>query len=337
MPSHGCLFRNHTKIDSMDIDPQIIEGEKASAEELIIRIAKKAKGIGNGGAGAIAVDFNGSLKGFLTAPSERFEKIKSSTGRSVLRAPQIEQIIKEAAHIPSNLSLQETWVFFLGREFLLSQIIMVRELSLDSFDINPLLAKALNFDTPKKVIAFNVYQTITRSVVTSWGDMVEEIAKFSGCRDNDEVIEGKTGTNFDLVKELDGVDYYIQVKSGPNTMNVGMVTSLNEAIKHVEEKRHNARGILGMTYGTRSRISAQILGNLVGANTRMKVGREFWDFISEKKDFHKDLFRLLELSSADILENSFIELVEAKITELEQSWKEKYPGTSLDESLESYL
>jgi hypothetical protein len=299
----------------MDEDTEIIEGQQQSAEELIIRISKKAKGIGGGGAGAIAADFNGNLKEFLTANQERFERIKSSTSRSI----------------------QEAWVFFLGREFLLLQVRMVHSLSLDSFDINPLLAKALNFDTPRKVIAFNVYQTVTRSVVTSWGDAVEEIAKFSGCRDNDEVIEGKTGTNFDLVKELDGIDYYIQVKSGPNTMNVGMVTSLNEAIKHIEDKKSNAKGILGMTYGTRSRISGQILSNLAGADTRMKVGREFWDFISEKKDFHKDLFRLLEASSSNILENSFIELIEGKVTELETSWQERYPGATLNDLLEGYL
>jgi hypothetical protein len=321
----------------MDEDTEIIEGQQQSAEELIIRISKKAKGIGGGGAGAIAADFNGNLKEFLTANQERFERIKSSTSRSILKPNQIEEIIKEASYIPSNLSLQEAWVFFLGREFLLLQVRMVHSLSLDSFDINPLLAKALNFDTPRKVIAFNVYQTVTRSVVTSWGDAVEEIAKFSGCRDNDEVIEGKTGTNFDLVKELDGIDYYIQVKSGPNTMNVGMVTSLNEAIKHIEDKKSNAKGILGMTYGTRSRISGQILSNLAGADTRMKVGREFWDFISEKKDFHKDLFRLLEASSSNILENSFIELIEGKVTELETSWQERYPGATLNDLLEGYL
>ncbi len=321
----------------MDEKLEIIEGEQESAEELIIRIARKAKGIGSAGAGSIASDFNGKLHDFLSADLERFKKIKNSSGKSILKPEQIDTIIRESSVLPKGLSLQEAWVFYLGREFLLSQVKMVTDLSLNSFDINPLLAKALNFDTPRKVIAFNVYQTVTRSVVTSWGDAVEEIAKFSGCRDNDEIIEGKTGTNFDLVKELDGIDYYIQVKSGPNTMNVGMVTSLNEAIKHIEGKKTNSKGILGMTYGTRSRISAQILGNLAGADTRMKVGREFWDFISEKKDFHKNLFKLLEASSSNILENSFIELIEAKVSELEKIWKEKYPGATLNDLLEEYI
>lgn len=315
----------------------IIQGAHESAEELIIRIAKKADRIGTASAGAIASDFGGDLQAFLNADAARLEQIKKSSGKEILNPAQVEAVLAEAAIIPKGLPLQETWVFYLGREFLISQVQMVSELNLDSFDINPLLAKALNFDTPRKVIAFNVYQTVTRSVVTSWGDVVEEIAKFSGCRDNDEVIEGKTGTNFDLVKELDGIDYYIQVKSGPNTMNVGMVTSLNEAIKHIESKKENARGILGMTYGTRARISAQILGNLNGAETRMKVGREFWDFISEKKDFHKDLFRLLEASSANVLKDSFIELIESKITELETSWKTKYPKATLNDLLEGYL
>ena len=92
---------------------------------------------------------------------------------------------------------------------------------------------------------------------------------------------------------------------------------------------HLCRGLTPSIY--------QILGNLAGADSRMKVGREFWDFISEKENFHKDLFRLLEASSANILENSFIELIEAKVSELEASWKEKYPGATFNDLLEGYI
>ena len=214
---------------------------------------------------------------------------------------------------------------------------MVTSLNLDNLDINPLLAKALNLDTPRKIIAFNIYQTVTRSVVTSWGDVVQEIAKFTGCKDNDYIIEGKTGMNFDLVKNVNKIDHYIQIKSGPNTMNVGMVTSLNEVIERLEKVKPNAKGMLGMTYGTRKRISAQILGNLKGADKRMMVGRELWDFISGKKDFHKELFRLLDISSTGILNKSFIELIEGKITELEKYWTANYSGKSIDEVLEKHI
>ncbi len=314
-----------------------IEGSKESVDELIIRICSQLKGVGKATAGAVASDFEGNLQEFLNSDATRLSQIKKSNGQELLTEEQIINLITEKALLPKDLTIQETWVFHLGREFLKSQIKMVLSLSVQDFDINPLLAKALSLDTPRKVISFNVYQTITRSVVTSWGVVVEEIAKFVGCKDNDFIIEGKTGTNFDLVKGIDGVDYYIQIKSGPNTMNVGMVTSLNEAIEKLEAGKPNSQGILGMTYGTRDRISNQILGNLKNSDKKMKIGRELWDFISEKEDFHKRLFELLDISSKGLLEKSFIELIESKITEFETYWNENYKDMSIDEVLEKYI
>lgn len=316
---------------------EVIEGERESVDELISRLATQVDGIGRATAGAVAVDFEGKLQDFLHANSERLSKIRNSKDRNVLSEHQIESLIKKIQFLPKNRSIEETWVYYLGRQFLAAQVRMVAGLNLDNFDMNPLLAKALNLDAPRKVIAFNVYQTVTRSVVTSWGDTVEEIARFVGCRKNDFTIEGKTGTNFDLIKTIAGIDYYIQVKSGPNTMNVGMVTSLNEAIEKIEAVRPNARGMLGMTYGTRQRISGQITGNLKDADARMKIGREFWDFISEKDDFHTVLFELLDASSSGVLDSSFIDLIEAKINSLEAEWESQNGDAPLEKMLENYL
>lgn len=314
-----------------------IEGTKESVDEFIIKLTQKVKGVGKATAGSLATDFEGDLEEFLNADIQRFSQIKKSNGQPVLTSEQITELIELKQVYPKGKPIQEIWVFHLGREFLKSQVNMVTSLSFEDFDINPLLAKALNLDSPRKVIAFNVYQTITRSVVTSWGEAVQSIAKFAGCKDNDYILEGKTGMNFDLLKSIGGVDYYIQVKSGPNTMNVGMVTSLNEAIEKIEREKKGSKGMLGMTYGTKNRISAQIMGNLKDANERMLIGRELWDFISEKKAFHKDLFTLLDHSSQGILNKSFIELIEAKIEELETAWKDKFASLSVDEVLEKYI
>lgn len=321
----------------MENNKILIEGEKESVDELIIRVSQAVRGISKAIAGAIASDFDGDLRAFLKADVVRLSQIRNSSGKQLIKEEQITDLVTEKEVLPKGLSVQETWVFFLGREFIKSQARMVLSLTFSDFDVNPLLAKALNLDTPRKVISFNVYQTITRSVVTSWGTVVELIVKFVGCKDNDFIIEGKTGTNFDLMKNIGGVDYYIQIKSGPNTMNVGMVTSLNEAIAKLEHDKPNSKGILGMTYGTRNRISNQILANLKGADTRMKIGRELWDFISEKEGFHKELFKLLDNSSKGMLDKSFTELIESKITEFEEYWKTTYSDLSVDEVLEKYI
>ncbi len=314
-----------------------IEGERESIDEFIISVCKKVKGIGSATAGAIASGFDANLQEFLTADATRLSDIKSSSGRRLLSTEQVNAILAETGPIPKDLGIQEAWVFYLGRDFLHAQVRMVDSLSFRDFDINPLLAKALNLDSPRKIIAFNVYQTITRSVVTSWGDAVQVIAKFVGCKDNDYIIEGKTGTNFDLVKKIGETDYYIQIKSGPNTMNVGMVTSLNEAIERLEHERQHSKGILGMTYGTRARISNQITNNMADYVDRTKIGHELWDFISEKSNYHKELFSLLDGSSKGLLDKSFIELIEAKITKFEEYWKSTFKGLSIDAVLEKYI
>lgn len=316
---------------------KVIEGSKESVDEFIIRLSQQVGGVGSAKAGSIAEDFAGDLRKFLDADFARLGKLKRSNGEAVLTPEQINELIAFIQIYPKDKTIQETWVFHLGREFLKGQVAMVEALHFEDFDINPLLAKALNLDTPRKIIAFNVYQSVTRSVVTSWGYTVQNIAKFVGCRDDDYIIEGKTGTKFDLVKDLKGINYYIQVKSGPNDMNVGMVVSLNEAIKKLEKGKPGAVGMLGITYGTRKSISNQIAGNLKGANKRIWVGRELWDTISEKDDFHKDLFKLLDQSTTGILNKSLIELIEHKIDELEEYWLTRYPKLSIDEVLEKYI
>lgn len=314
-----------------------IEGTKESVEELIMRMTEGVPGIGKKTASVIAVDFEDDLKSFLTADESRLEKIKRSNGKQILDSVQIHDLIEAKSAFSSEMSLQDTWVIYLGRIFLAAQRKMVRDLHFNNFDINPFLAKALGLDNPRKVIAFNVYQTVTRSVVTSWGFTVEEIAKFVGCRWNDYVFEKRKGNNFDLVKYLDGIDYYIQIKSGPNTMNVDMVTSLNEAMEKIKVAKPAAKGVLGMTYGTRDRISGQIMGNLAHVDECIKIGRELWDFISGEESFHKHLFSLLEASSKDILKDSFVELIEAKINELTDCWVVQNPGMKFDDFLENYI
>jgi hypothetical protein len=49
----------------------------------------------------------------------------------------------------------------------------LRSTTLNNLDINPFLMKVLNFKTPEDILEFNLYQTVTRSIVTSWGMAVE--------------------------------------------------------------------------------------------------------------------------------------------------------------------
>lgn len=321
----------------MSDSANMVKGSTESSEKLIMDISQKVAGIGKSTAGFLAVEFDNDIHKFLAATVADFSQMKKSNGKNLLSEQMVNELVKETNTLPQDLPLEEIWVFYLGREFLINQVNSVNSISFNDLDINPLLAIALNLDTPEEVITFNLYQTITRSIVTSWGDTVEKMVEFVGCKKNDYIIEGKTGKQFDLMKEKDSVKYYIQIKSGPNTMNVGMVESLNDIIEELESTKADSKGLLGMTYGTRDRISNQIMGNLRGGTEKMLVGRELWDFVSDQENYHTRLFEVLDISSRDVLNQSFSELVNNKIGEFVTHWKQIHGDTSVRDILDNYL
>lgn len=301
----------------------------------LVYVCKHVDGIGATIAGHIASDFDRDLLAFLRADESRFMAIKRSNGKSILSQTKAHGILREKQDIAYAQDLPEAAILYLGRKFLEYQVDHIKSRTLDSIDINPLLSLALNLQTPRDVITFNVYQTITRSIVTSWGSTVEKIAQFVGAREND--YTGRAGSRFDLVKTSQGTDYYIQLKSGPNTMNVQMVNALNDAIGKIEADKPDAIAILGMTYGRKNRISSQISGNIDNPDVRIKIGREFWDFVSDETDFHLKLFERLDLATESVLGAGFVEIIQAKIDEFETAWHKRYSGMTLHEALEDYI
>lgn len=83
-------------------------------------------------------------------------------------------------------------------------------ISLSNLNFNPFLLRALNLDTPKKIAEFMIGQRLERSVVTSYGNRIQKVAKLLSERGTG--VEGA-----DIRKEKEGRTYYIQIKSGPNT------------------------------------------------------------------------------------------------------------------------
>lgn len=302
-------------------------------KELIMEIAIGCRGIGPSKAGAIAEEFD-SYDEFRKATEKDFREIKTRKENRILNDEQVKEVIAAKGIIPEGLGVRETWLFKLSYDFIHSQVEMLLNLDLDNIDINPLLMEALDLDEPKEILSFTVYQTVTRSVVTAWGTCVEKMVKYVGCEDNDSKIKALKGKNFDLKKCLGKDEYYVQIKSGPNTMNVGMVESLNETIAKLPAGK---KAFLGMTYGTRDRISVQIMGNLKDPDTQTKVGRELWDFVAEEKGYYKKVIDVVSDSTKGILSESFIDMMHKRIDTLVQQWKKKYKGMSHKQILEHYI
>lgn len=276
------------------------ENEIQYEKELIAIICCTAEGIGPTTAGAIAEHFE-SLQDFLSADRNKFLNIKNAKGRQILSDEKISKLVSCKKEIVSGRSISETWVYFLSRCFIRNQVDTLNAMVFDDLDINPFLAKALDLHTPEDIIRFNMYQSVTRSVVTSWGSLVEKMIKYSGC-EPETIKIGIKGREPDLVKIVGGKTYCFQIKSGPNTMNVDMVESLNRVMEELEKKGYI--GLLGMTYGRREKISGQIIGNLHNAETRTKIGRELWDFISESVNYHKKVIQIIELATKEVLKKS---------------------------------
>jgi len=239
---------------------------------------------------------------------------------------------------------QDVRVLYIDRiisEFLRRQYTNITNIRLADLDINVLLVKALGFRTAEELIEFYLYQRVTRSVVTSWGSStVENLCKVAGATDiprNENVSVG--GKAFDLRTEHDGKTYYIQVKSGPNTMNVGMVDSLNRMIDRIEATHDDAVGVLGMTYGRESQISTQIQNNLTDFDDKALIGSEFWAFLSGEERYYVNLIEELDRVSHRLetaFDRTFTEVIAAKQAELETQWASQYGGTDAD-ALERFL
>jgi ribosomal protein S13 len=252
-----------------------------------------------------------------------------------------DKIVGKINDIDFDKTIEALYTEKILKNFLDSQYKKVENVKLDDLDINVLLIKALGFTTVEETIEFYIYQRITRSAVTSWGQgALEDICLISGAEEvprSENVDVG--GKRFDMKREKGDKTYYIQLKSGPNTMNIGMVDSLNKMIKKIEQQNPNSVGMLGMTYGDRSQVSSQITGNLNNFDEKSAIGSEFWEFLTEQEDYFSELISIISGLSEeyeDRYANDYLDLVEKKKQELINQWKQQY-GTDTDGTLDDFI
>lgn len=296
-------------------------------------ILDSVEGIGDALA-ANVISKRDDFENFNTLELEEIEDIRYLGEDSAI------QVIKEFSEVDFSRDIKDLYVERVIDEFLEKQYENVRKLDLDHLDINVLLIKALGFSDAEEAIEFYLYQRVTRSVVTSWGTgALEKICKIAGSQDVPQKENvSVSGKAFDVKKETEDETYYIQIKSGPNTMNVGMVESLNDMITRIEQKHEDATGMLGMTYGKSSQVSNQIKGNLNNFEEKAMSGKEFWSFLSGEESYYMDLIGQIDQISAEFEEEfnkTFLELVNQKEEELKDEWEKKY-GSSGKKGLDNF-
>lgn len=199
----------------------------------------------------------GNLDAFLKATKEIFENITFVGGEKAIKLTEqdFEKIksFQKSNLLDSKLSIQENFVKILVTEFVDRQLQMIESLELETLNINPILAGALNLDNGKDLIRYYVYQAISRSVVTSVGFLVQNLILYA----SEYIHEGKDDslgeqTKWDIVVEkIDEVKAYLEIRSGTNDVNKTQMFHYKHEIELIENQGFKA--FICETYGKKNR------------------------------------------------------------------------------------
>lgn len=309
---------------------------KQDGQELICEMCQGVKGIGSTTAGAISTHFAGKLADFLDASYDDFAEIFKENRRLRLNEIQIGEILKTTQVFAGIQDLRDAWILWIGRKFLNDVVSKIENLSLEDLDVNPFLAIVLELNDPAQIIEFQLNQNVTRSVVTSWGTVVEKLLIRSGAEKLISTAKDRPGRRPDIKKMKGGKEFHLQIKSGPSCMNRDMVGSLSEVIDAYKKSKSKANMRLGITYASRERVSS-VIRSLPDFKDVSFVGRELWDFVSDEKDYHITIFDLLDKASQGILVEPLMELVTKKKRKLLSEWNAQHGKKSVMQVLNDYI
>lgn len=138
---------------------------------------------------------------------------------------------------------------------------------------------------------------------------------------------GVSGADISIVKNNEAgfpVRWYIQLKSEPKTVNKDICLQISTELQSAVRRAPGSAGLLGITYGKSDCVSS-VTQNYLSFD--FKIGREFWEFISDDPDCYKKLWNLT-ISIAESFEDksglTLRELIEVKREELTKQFISKY-------------
>ncbi|ARW37659.1 hypothetical protein BUN12_3663 [Bacillus amyloliquefaciens] len=201
----------------------------------------------------------------------------------------------------------------------------LRNLKLDDLTPNPLLmklvGKAAELNSANKLVEYILNARIERSTSTGFGMMIQRIAT-AFCEKT-----GVGGADISIVKKNElgvPVRWYIQMKSGPNTVNKDICIQITSELQSAIRRAPGSAGMLGITYGKADRVSGVTQKYLA---FDFEAGRDFWEFISNDPICYKKLW-YLTISIAENYEDrgglTLKELIEMKREELTAQFLLKY-------------
>ena len=169
-------------------------------------------------------------------------------------------------------------------ENFLSRVYKLIELPMDEVVVNPFLSAALRLESKAEIIDFFLTQRLQRSIVTSFGSVIQEIAKTLDSEAREEDI--------DLVFVREGKKYYVQLKSGPEGFTRPALRKTKAAFQRVKTREPSCITVIGFSYGTKAQLSPVWGREAYESADRVLVGKEFWDFFAGE-EFYEELITLI--------------------------------------------
>lgn len=274
----------------------------------------------------------GSIQSFLQATREDFEKLifVIDDAKIKLTDKDYEKIkdFQQSGLLDASLNVQQNFITILTAEFINRQLLMIDSLSLETLNVNPILAGALNLNNERDLIRYYVYQAVSRSVVTSVGFLVQNLLLYS----SEFVYEGKEDelgelTKWDIVvAKMEEIKAYLEVKSGTNDINKSQIHHYRHEIELIEQ--HGFSAFIAETYGKRAdkTVSHGLLKQYLPEwERRTLIGKELWIFITDDEEYHHKLITMLMDASKKILANdTIIDKIEKRIEPLIDDFSQKY-------------
>lgn len=185
--------------------------------------------------------------------------------------------------------------------------------------INPFLVKALGIDDFNSLARFYVYQRVGRSLVTSFGTVIENmVTALSG---------GEKASWWDVKAKLGSTTYYMSVKSGPRDMDKDQVQHFAKMARELMQKEPKAVPLIAMGYGKEPLGPIVHTLKIEGLDPAKHTltGQKLYETVTKQKDYHK---RLLGLISAAVLKalggKRIVQIIEDKANEIAEDFKKSY-------------
>lgn len=210
------------------------------------------------------------------------------------------------------------------RRFLLNRANTIRRLKIEDLNINPflirILAKEMGLSDARSIVRWLVSQRLERGTVTSFGIALQDAARaFS---------EGTGVEGADILKTKGEHHYYIQVKSGPNTIPKDLGVRISQLLRSAQRRNRGSVPLFGMCYGSKQQVSSVVRKYVEQeGGVAWLAGREFWEFISDDPNCIDEIYALVAEVGEEFRDpqgQTLSELLDAKLDELTSQFRELY-------------